>query len=430
MKKIKTLGLLLLLFIAPQVKGQGLSCDDFTDATEWPEVEILGGDITEGDTIGFSQGGTQLISFGFQADAYSDFHIYTDLGMLNAGLTIDFAFDGTNQVAIFHIGENNILGTGNRQFSVNGSDYTLISDDFPMVIDGITVDIEAELDTEFDFYEYYLKFYGDLNEVSFRAPSSYGCNIMALCVTSLFEEDDCDDFTDLVAWPTDTYVSEELLGYSQGGTQTITSGASSYGDVNDVLEDLPGIFGVGPVDFSFDDADQVARFLMYGFDYQLDEMGFSVNGSSTVYLDSIFPLTISDVLVSLDLSPPNVGDWEYFYLTFSGEIDQISQILFESSVTELCVDLLDSAGYANVATESPTSFNLYPNPTTNLTTIVANTPLNNLQIFTLSGQLISTVTGISSTQTQIDVSHLESGIYIVKVILEDGTHAVQKLIKE
>ena len=432
MKKIKTLGLLLFLFITPQLKAQGLSCDDFTDSLVWPEVDILGGDITEGDTIGFSQGGTQLISIGFQADAYSDFHIYNDLGMLNAGLTIDFAFDGTNQVASFHIGENNILGGGDREFSVNGSDYTLLSDDFPMVIDGITVYIEAELDTEFDFYEYYLIFYGNLNEVSFRAPASYGCNIMSLCVASLFEEDDCDDFTDLVTWPTDTYVADELLGYSQGGTQSITSGASSYVEVNNVLEDLPGIFGQGPVDFSFDGTDQVARFLMYGFDYQFNEMGFSVNGSSPVYLDSIFPLIISDVVVNLDLSPPNVGDWEYFYLTFAGEIDEISQVLFESSVVELCVEFLDSADYSDlgIQTLAQTSFNLYPNPTTNLTTIVANTPLNHLQIFTLSGQLISTVTGIGSTKSQIDVSHLESGIYIVKVILEDGTHAVQKLIKE
>lgn len=351
--------------------------------------------------------------------------------MSQPGLTIDFAFDGTNQVARIHIGESSLLGSGDRHFSVNGSDYTPLGVTFPLVIDGVTVDLEFAPDLGIGYTDYYLIFYGNLNKVSLQSlESDHESNIVSLCVASLFEEDDCDDFTDLVTWPTDTYVSEELLGYSQGGTQTITSGASSYGDVNDVLEELPGIFGVGPVDFSFDGTDQVARFLMYGFDYQLDDMGFSVNGSSPVYLDSIFPLIISDVVVNLDLSPPNVGDWEYFYLTFAGEIDEISQVLFESSVVELCVEFLDSVVFAGFQTPSQTSFNLYPNPTTNLTTIVANTPLNNLQIFTLSGQLISTVTGNGSTQSQIDVSHLESGIYIVKVILEDGTSAVQKLIKE
>lgn len=54
MKKIKTLGLLLFLFITPQLKAQGLSCDDFTDSLAWPEVYIYGWDITEGDTIGFT----------------------------------------------------------------------------------------------------------------------------------------------------------------------------------------------------------------------------------------------------------------------------------------------------------------------------------------------------------------------------------------
>jgi hypothetical protein len=300
---------------------------------------------------------------------------------------------------------------------------------FPLVIDGVTVDLEFAPDMGY-YTDYYLIFYGNLNKVSLQSiESDHESNIVSLCVASLFEEDDCDDFTDLVAWPTDTYSSDELIGYSQGGTQTIASAASSEGDVNE-LADQPGIFGVGPVDFSFDGTDQVARFLMYGFDYQLDEMGFSVNGSSPVYLDSIFPLIISDVVVNLDLSPPNVGDWEYFYLIFAGEIDEISQVLFESSVVELCVEFLDSVVFAGLQTPSQTSFNLFPNPTTNLTTIVANTPLNHLQIFTLSGQLISTVTGIGSTQSQIDVSHLEPGIYIVQVILEDGTQAVQKLIKE
>ncbi len=431
MKKIKTLGLLLFLFITPQLKAQGLSCDNFTDSLTWPEVYIYGWDITEGDTIGFTQGGTQPVTFGYHPFPYSTFQIFPGFGMSQPGLTIDFAFDGTNQVARIHIGESSSLGSGDRHFSVNGSDYTPLGVTFPLVIDGVTVDLEFAPDLGIGYTDYYLIFYGNLNKVSLQSiESDHESNIVSLCVASLFEEDDCDDFTDLVTWPTDTYVADELLGYSQGGIQTITSGASSYGDVNDVLEDLPGFFGVGPVDFSFDGTDQVARFLMYGFDYQLDDMGFSVNGSSPVYLDSIFPLTISDVVVNLDLSPPNVGDWEYFYLTFAGEIDEISQVLFESSVIELCVEFLDSAVFAGFQTPSQTSFNLYPNPTTNLTTIVANTPLNNLQIFTLSGQLISTVTGIGSTQSQIDVSHLESGIYIVKVILEDGTHAIQKLIKE
>lgn len=434
MKKIKTLGLLLFLFITPQLKAQGLSCDDFADSLEWPEVVFLGGDMTEGDTIGFTQDGTQPVTIGYQPVPYGGFGILHGFGMSSSdGNTFDFAFDGTNQVARFHIGESSSLGSGDRHFSVNGSDYTPLGVTFPLVIDGVTVDLEFAPDMGIGYNDYYLIFYGNLNKVSLQSiESGHESNIVSLCVASLFEEDDCDDFTDLVTWPTDTYGSDELLGYSQGGTQTITSGASSYVEVNNVLEDLPGFFGQGPVDFSFDGTDQVARFLMYGFDYQLDDMGFSVNGSSPVYLDSIFPLIISDVVVNLDLSPPNVGDWEYFYLTFAGEIDEISQVLFESSVVELCVEFLDSADYSDlgIQTLAQTSFNMFPNPTTNLTTIVANTPLNHLQIFTLSGQLISTVAGNGSTQSQIDVSHLESGIYIVKVILEDGTSAVQKLIKE
>jgi hypothetical protein len=98
-----------------------------------------------------------------------------------------------------------------------------------------------------------------------------------------------------------------------------------------------GIYGVGAVNFEFDGSSQEARFLMYGFLGQFDQMWFSINGAPLTYLDGTFPMTIGGVTIDLDLSPTNVGSLEYFYLTFTGDISSISHELFESGIVELCV---------------------------------------------------------------------------------------------
>lgn len=581
MKKIKTLGLLLIFSVAPQLKAQGLICDDFTDSTEYPETYYHGLDISAGDTIGYTQGGTQTITFGFQPEPYSEFNIFSGFGMSAAGLTINFAFDGTNQFARFHLGESG----GGQTFSVNGSVYTPLSETFPMVVDGITVDLDTSA-PDLGFYnDVYLTFSGNLNEVSLRSDDTHESNIASLCVTTLFDEGDCDNFEDMTEWPTTSFGADYLIGYSQGGTQAINSGATTFGDVNG---SWPGIYGVGPVDFNFDGTNQVARFKMYGLASQFYEMGFSVNGSPLYYLDGTFPVSVAGVVVNLDSTITDIDEWEYFYLTFTGEIDEISQELFESGVselcvehldeelacdnfldtetwhldeefgegdvlgytqdgtyevsctdghgylntfgnvgisigtgivnfefsganqtarftvyhmgyndnmgfavngsslsyldvsfpvvidgvtvdldtsptdpspgddiwgnlsyltftgeiddisiyaleggiTELCVEALDSADNAGIHNQTTTQFNLYPNPATNQVTITANAPLNQIQLFALSGELISTELGLGSTQKFLDLSYLESGIYIIKTQLEDGSQYVQKLIKE
>ncbi|MCC7454484.1 MAG: hypothetical protein IT222_09990, partial [Crocinitomix sp.] len=153
----------------------------------------------------------------------------------------------------------------------------------------------------------------------------------------------CDDFSDLLLYPNETFVAGELIGYSQGGTQEINC-VTGFANVNEFPE---GIMGVGTVDYEFDGTNQIARFYMYGNMFEFDNMGFSVNGSSAVMLDGTFPMTIAGVTVDLDLSPPNVAEWDYYYLTFTGPIDVVSQIYYETAVVELCVEPLDEVTFTD-----------------------------------------------------------------------------------
>ncbi len=146
----------------------------------------------------------------------------------------------------------------------------------------------------------------------------------------------CDDFTDVDTYPSDFILEEGIIGYTQESAYSITLQEGGFVQINEG-ETEPGFYGANSLIFDFDGSDQTATFIVYGFEGSFDEMGFGVNGSPIVYYSETFPLTVDGVTVDIDLSIPNIADWEAFEVSFSGEIDYITQLQFESGITELCV---------------------------------------------------------------------------------------------
>jgi len=70
---------------------------------------------------------------------------------------------------------------------------------------------------------------------------------------------------------------------------------------------------------------------------------------------------------------------------------------------------------------------IYPNPSSDNLTIEAP-PQSTIEISSIQGQLIKTLAA-SGTKTNINVSELPSGVYVVEVRTEKGV-AVKKFIKE
>ena len=87
---------------------------------------------------------------------------------------------------------------------------------------------------------------------------------------------------------------------------------------------------------------------------------------------------------------------------------------------------LGDAG-SGVRSLSKNSFNLYPNPATDMITI-SGVENANVEIINIAGQLIHSAV-ISNDNSTVDVSRFSKGVYFVKVI-NNGTITTQKLIIE
>lgn len=71
---------------------------------------------------------------------------------------------------------------------------------------------------------------------------------------------------------------------------------------------------------------------------------------------------------------------------------------------------------------------LSPNPTTGLFSI--NGEVSNVQVFTITGQLVKSFNTVSSENNQYDINELNSGVYLVKVFDVNNSTKTMKLIKQ
>lgn len=68
---------------------------------------------------------------------------------------------------------------------------------------------------------------------------------------------------------------------------------------------------------------------------------------------------------------------------------------------------------------------IYPNPTIGIINIQTNANVKSISIYTLLGKEI-----LRTTAIKIDVSHLSSGMYILKIISEKGMETTKRFIKQ
>lgn len=77
------------------------------------------------------------------------------------------------------------------------------------------------------------------------------------------------------------------------------------------------------------------------------------------------------------------------------------------------------------------SFIIYPNPTADAVTIFASevSPIKNLFVFDINGRMIEKIE-TRNTNTRVNTSSYNPGIYMVKAVFENGDSAYSKMIKE
>mgnify|MGYP000140570220 FL=1 len=70
---------------------------------------------------------------------------------------------------------------------------------------------------------------------------------------------------------------------------------------------------------------------------------------------------------------------------------------------------------------------IYPNPSNSLVNVISSQPILQIQIFDVRGKLVKTIEAPSS---QIDISELKGGLYILSTRFKSGSLNHQKLLKE
>lgn len=75
------------------------------------------------------------------------------------------------------------------------------------------------------------------------------------------------------------------------------------------------------------------------------------------------------------------------------------------------------------------SINLYPNPTSDYTTISSEKfDIKTIQVYDINGNLIDVINDINKTKYELKVSKLKKGYYIIKVTLSDGSIINENLL--
>lgn len=126
------------------------------------------------------------------------------------------------------------------------------------------------------------------------------------------------------------------------------------------------------------------------------------------------------------------GTGSYIHKTYSLAAYQGNQVSFKINATRTAGDFdlsFDNFKIAQSSLETEdfitAKFVAYPNPTTSVVTIQSDLEIIDITIFNQIGQLIS-----SQKSTQVDLSNISSGIYILHIDFADGQKAVQKIIKK
>ncbi|MBO5956797.1 MAG: S8 family serine peptidase [Bacteroidales bacterium] len=138
--------------------------------------------------------------------------------------------------------------------------------------------------------------------------------------------------------------------------------------------------------------------------------------SYTIYFEGENSGSVKETSVRLEV---NVANAEYcFTVTASNEAGE------SAHSNKVCVTTLPDA-----ITENTSSFNVYPNPVNDKLYIEVETEIEEVVVYDIFGRHQVTKTPSHQGNLTIDVTELNSGVYFVKVVTENG-EAVQRFIKK
>jgi hypothetical protein len=116
--------------------------------------------------------------------------------------------------------------------------------------------------------------------------------------------------------------------------------------------------------------------------------------------------------------------WEWVDLTPLGNVDSVKFELTSTDVGDWGMntpsffamdDFITNDSPASNTFAKTITANVFPNPTQDFIRIESNEPLESVSIYDLNGRLVFQNSFVSNTKLEINLAHLNSGIYVLKV---------------
>ncbi|WP_027418885.1 T9SS type A sorting domain-containing protein [Crocinitomix catalasitica] len=396
-------------------------CEDFTLDT-WEEATFEAGDIagtwSEDDlSISINDAGLGDLWCGLNSDVR---------GFYGGDVEVGFEMTGENQIVSVEV--YGWMDADDWGFTINGSPFYPINSSFPMTVDGVVIDLDDSA-PGFDSWDAaYLTFEGEIDNIGIVLFES---GITSICRTILPVEPEpmmCEDFT-LDAWAP-SMLENGVVGTWGEDDLSITlsdeiDDIAPYVGINQMSQ--PGFYGSnGVLSFAMSGESQIATFEIYAMEAQLAYMGFAINGGSFTYLDGAFPMTIEGVTIDLDESATDFDMYNGYYLTFEGELSEISLSLFESGIKSICSE---ESGELGIKNEVINRLEVYPNPSHDIVNINADQSIQSIQVYNMAGALILSKTIGETNQSILNVSELEQGVYLIKTKFNNESEALSKFMK-
>lgn len=154
-----------------------------------------------------------------------------------------------------------------------------------------------------------------------------------------------------------------------------------------------------------------------GSDVTISEIAEIESNYLYIEFDETLPFVLTQgSSMEVAITPDNIVAKENFDVALS---------IVSTVGTQYVIITLDSSWYDGME-EAGSSYEIYPNPTNgNITVSGAN--INEVEVYNLCGQKVLTVNGAQNVN--VDMSALESGVYMVKVIEVNGNSTVNKVVK-
>jgi len=186
------------------------------------------------------------------------------------------------------------------------------------------------------------------------------------------------------------------------------------------------------------------------FNYQGIEIGSSVNASGLQYLHidvwtpnetslSISPISQSTGEKAVQLTPIKLNEWNSYNIQLSSftiqglSMADIIHLKFVGSGKSI-IYLDNIYFYKEPLTaisdlDSKKSISYYPNPVVDNLNIRSETEIQNIDVYTITGQRIKALP-LKINSTTIDLTDVRQGTYFVYVTLKNGTRSIQKIVKK